>query len=941
MKRLILFLLAAVTWSANALEQTIIVIPDDASREIKFSARELAYYLNQITGGDHPIIIASRAAKSGNRIHVGLNPGITEVPDMTKCAPDGYWLKSQGDGSLLIVGGSEIGTRFGIYGFLQDHCGIRFFLPGPDGTHVPQNRHFSLPRLDSLNNPFFISRNFFGRNSYDYLWYEHNRIWPRFYIHHGLGKHIKPSVYGKTHPEYFPVKKPGGKHEVPPSDRGIYWQPCMSNPEVVNVIAQNVIEYFRNNPDTVSIPLGVNDIGGYCRCDECEKVNGKPGRNSRGLPDFSRLAFTFYNRVAEQVAAVYPDKYIGVIAYANIRDLPEDMKIHPNIMVARVNSFLPFFCDENRKDLPRSLKMFKSVKYFGLYSYFYGIGYLIPIFPMKILEEYMDAMAATPNTRLWSSECNPQWPVDGIKYYILARKLWEPSLRYQDLLEEFTTTMFGRGSTAMLEFYDICREKWESQKVRLPDKYHFWRYSPQQVVLFDAATCGKLLALLKKAQSMADNPQGRRLLDRKIQYYTFLNELSELAALFGSPVPEKLDKLVERAIVLEKKRREVDTLYRAAREHLPPGRPDRLFSVSRMLSPEAVAFPLFAASKKANNMSGWKKFIEAVGDNSEIAWLNDNAETILNAENLLPQPAFKDEKVKTDQEAGWRYVKWNAGNGCKSFKKTIDGRVWGGLTGFKGRFSYTPFAGYQQKVNLKKNTTYVLSFDYFISDKTGSRTRIETLTAVADIRILGTRLNWRPLLSKTPKTGVCLFSVPKTGDYEVWLGMEGLGHVLYNNVFLREISKQRETALDSYSAPDLPRPIILPEPLTVKLPDDYHRFGSKPDDEVTRPLFLRLARPRGTVLSATHMFYGHYDLKVRFRATGEYLIVRYIEMEWAGRPGPWRDAFRGRLTSEPVDYEFVIRHTPNVATVRMRFIYPKRFEEPEIESLELIPIPAE
>lgn len=613
--------LSIILSSVSAMERTQIVIPDDASREIRYSARELSCYLNRITGDEHPVVVASRSEKSGNRIHVGLNPGIANVPDMTKCAPDGYWLKSQHDGSLLIVGGSDVGTRFGVYGFLQDHCGVRFFLPGPDGTHVPENKKFSLPRLDSLDNPFFISRNFFARNAYDYLWHEHNRIWPRFYIHHGLGKHVKPSVYGKTNPEYFTVKKPGGKHEVPPSDRGIYWQPCMSNPEVVEIVAQSVIGYFRNNPDIVSVPLGVNDVGGYCRCAGCEKINGELKNNSRGLPDFARLAFNFYNRVAEKVAAVCPDKHIGVIAYANIRDLPAGLKLHPNIMVVRVNSFLPFFCDEDRQDLAQSLAMLKNAGTSGLYSYFYGRGYLIPVFPVRILEEYVDAMAATPNLRLWSSECNSQWPVDGIKYYILARKLWNPAHRYQDLLKEFTDTMFGKGSSAMLEFYDICREKWESQKVRLPDKYHFWRYSPRQVALFDAETCGRLLTLLEKARILAENPQGQRLLDAQIKYYAFLNELSELATLFASPASESLDDLSARAITLEKKRRETDTLYRTARENLPPGRPDRLFCVSRMLSPEAVAFPLLAASKNAKDMRGWKKFTEAVGDNPEISWL--------------------------------------------------------------------------------------------------------------------------------------------------------------------------------------------------------------------------------------------------------------------------------------------------------------------------------
>lgn len=71
------------------------------------------------------------------------------------------------------------------------------------------------------------------------------------------------------------------------------------------------------------------------------------------------------------------------------------------------------------------------------------------------------------------------------------------------------------------------------------------------------------------------------------------------------------------------------------------------------------------------------------------------------------------------------------------------------------------------------------------------------------------------------------------------------------------------------------------------------------------------------------------------------MVVRYTELETGGRPGVWRDAFRGRIEADSADYEFTIRHTPNIAEIRFRFTCPERFGQTEIESLEIIPVPTD
>ena len=92
-----------------------------------------------------------------------MNAGIeSRAPDLDRCELDGAWVKTLSDKDLLIAGKTPYGTEFGVYGFLQRYCGVRWYLPGPDGTHAPKRKTLAIPPMDVLDNPFFLSREYFA-----------------------------------------------------------------------------------------------------------------------------------------------------------------------------------------------------------------------------------------------------------------------------------------------------------------------------------------------------------------------------------------------------------------------------------------------------------------------------------------------------------------------------------------------------------------------------------------------------------------------------------------------------------------------------------------------------------------------------------------------------------------------------------------------------------
>ncbi|MDD3952733.1 MAG: DUF4838 domain-containing protein, partial [Lentisphaeria bacterium] len=312
---------------AGLLREATVVLAGDAGPKARFAARELAYYIGEITGKTATLVTEEENVP-GFKIQVG-DTGDSGL-DMSQCQYDGYWLKTGTDGNLLIAGRSDTGTAFGVYGFLQDVCGLRFYLPERAGTYVPRNADLMVAEQASLHNPFFRSRYLYAPMPYDNDWFLHNRGIERYKNLHALYG-IITQAHAKTHPEYFAMVD--GKRLLPENGREVWrQQPCMTNPEVIALTVQYALKYFREHPDEECVSLGINDSTKFCECPECVKANEGSGNTAIGDKSYAKLAIHFYNRVAEEVCKVYPDKFIGVLAYVNINHIPEGSQYHPNII---------------------------------------------------------------------------------------------------------------------------------------------------------------------------------------------------------------------------------------------------------------------------------------------------------------------------------------------------------------------------------------------------------------------------------------------------------------------------------------------------------------------------------------------------------------------------------------------------------------------------------
>lgn len=136
-----------------------IVMRERPTAELRFAATVLQEYLRRMSGATLPMA-TDGAPVTGNRILLGLSDTCREaglsVP--RGIAEDGYLLCTQG-ADIGIVGASDRGTVNGVIGLLDDHLGVRWYVPGDDlGTVVPHATDIVLPELNETRAPSFAMR---------------------------------------------------------------------------------------------------------------------------------------------------------------------------------------------------------------------------------------------------------------------------------------------------------------------------------------------------------------------------------------------------------------------------------------------------------------------------------------------------------------------------------------------------------------------------------------------------------------------------------------------------------------------------------------------------------------------------------------------------------------------------------------------------------------
>ena len=309
---------------------TIIVVPQQASETETYAAKELSDYIFKINGV-RLTVCTDETPQQEKEICLGdtnREPEGVEEPELYN---DGYWLLNQDD-KLFIAGDNDRGVLYGVYGLLEEVFGCRFYtalvekvpqrtrLTVPDGLNLVRNPAFEFRDtnwLSAQTADFAAKRGYNGQFSHltqregGAITYFGNFV-------HTFNDYVPVERYYETHPEYFSMVNGVRLREQT--------QLCLTNPEVLEIVTQSVLDNIKANPNRKIFSISQNDCYNPCTCPECARVDAEEGSHAGTL-------IRFVNAVAEEVEKQYPDVIIDTLAYQYTRTPPKLTRPRDNVAV--------------------------------------------------------------------------------------------------------------------------------------------------------------------------------------------------------------------------------------------------------------------------------------------------------------------------------------------------------------------------------------------------------------------------------------------------------------------------------------------------------------------------------------------------------------------------------------------------------------------------------
>ncbi len=663
---------------ADGQARAMVVLPAQCDPQTQAAADLLVRYVEESSGATLNVVAEGSCEPDQPppiRIHVGPSDYAKEHVALPEDLDgDGLVICAVDDRNLAIVGPTPWGTEFGVCEFLERYVGVRWLMPGADGDDVPKHATIDVPQTTVIQQPAFFSRLMSGyRGAAQTTWARRNRMHGRVSFHHNLYRVIPPEKYGKSHPEFFPVRD--GDRFIPAPDHDHGWQPCFTAPGIVDEAVKNICAYFAAHPEATSFSLGVNDSSGHCRCERCVAASPKE-KNFLGRDDRSDVYYAFCNNVIDGVLKQYPDKMFGCLAYSEVAGRPTRVDVHPRLIPFMTYDRMKWVDPELRRAGHESTRRWhEKCPKLGWYDYIYGTPYCVPRVWFHHMAEYYRFGYAN-GVRAMYAEAYPNWG-EGPKLYVALKLQWNPDQKVDRLLSDWYTRAVGPEAADDLAAYYAIWEGFWTRRVLDSDWYRQrGQYLPfysasylADVTDQDIAESRRLLDAVVSKAGTAKQRARAELLRRAFEYYE-----ASAVAYRGNLEADQL-KLVTAADALEA----VDRAERCLRM----SRKRRRLVDEEFASHPVLQHPIGLSRIRDGGMDGWgcrllwrtfdfvaddsqvRKRVEALAE-SDLQGLALHAKTMLRlidatGQSLAVNPSF--EERQGNWVEGWsRWVKWGVGS---------------------------------------------------------------------------------------------------------------------------------------------------------------------------------------------------------------------------------------------------------------------------------------
>lgn len=474
---------------AGGAPRACVVAPAKAAPELRHAARELAAYVEKISGATLPV--AEQAPADCAAVRLIVDPAFNPPAPGKRSWPGarGYRLLTCGK-ELRIIGADPLCVLHGVYGLLERHLGVRWFLPDDCplysglGEVVPCSKTVRAGQLDETSVPDFPVR-WVGSGAWalrnganTMVGINGERAGVNWKWHFHTFATLIPASYHERHPEWWPLIN--GKRVQPDAayTAGNNGQLCTSNPELVAEMTKNILAVLDAEPDIDVIALSPNDGGGFCECPQCRALDeGDRGWFGR----YSRRIALFNNQVSAAIAEKHPNVLVKVGAYCMylLPPLDETARPAPNqivqlchiqfchnhpvardgcVQAAPGTEYLPNsefrrLLEEWRKIAPHLFVYeYAALSGPGLANLFWPMAHTLradmPYYRSLGVEGFY-----TQTGYAHGPAADQTFYHYGLNYYLAAKLAWNAGLDVDLLMRDYCDKFYGPASGPMLRYY--------------------------------------------------------------------------------------------------------------------------------------------------------------------------------------------------------------------------------------------------------------------------------------------------------------------------------------------------------------------------------------------------------------------------------------------------------------------------------------------------------
>ena len=477
----------------NNISEYTIIRPENSTDANMKATSELRSYIQKISGVQIPVKTDSEPVGEYEILVGYTNRSAEGQFDTAKLGDEGFVIETVGK-KLFIAGSGVRGALYGVYTFLEDYLGCRFYasdyekIPSRDVLGVqPIERDEQIPVFEYRDIDFVVSRaNDFqpklkANGVYNYTSAEFGG---KIEYVGGFVHTLEQWIPQETYPQYYGVNEDGTRQS------GWGAQPCLSNPEVLEFVKEKVRSLLKDRPDAKIISISQPDNSTMqkpCMCANCKKIYEEEGA-------YSGAMIRFVNAVAAEFAADYPNLKFDTLAYHHTRSVcktpPADNVVIRFCTIECCFSHPLGTCRDvyamagSEKTISEDIADWAKVSD-KLYVWDYTTNYTesVTFFPNwgVLLQNAQffannSVIGVYEEGNFFSDTCDfPE-----LRSYIMAKILWNPYMseeEYWGYIDDFLKGYYGKGWKYIREYIDLAQKFVEDKHFGIHDKFAYTIYA--------------------------------------------------------------------------------------------------------------------------------------------------------------------------------------------------------------------------------------------------------------------------------------------------------------------------------------------------------------------------------------------------------------------------------------------------------------------------------